>query len=72
MNSSLRTEATSGICPCSRLAIASLNDTSLTLSEKVEKLFSLVGISGWGIGALVEGLRTGGASGSRSLSLSRN
>src|SRR5688572_9575592 len=59
MNSSLRIEAWSGIWPCSRLAAASLNDTSLTLSEKVEKEFSLVWISGWGMGAFVAGLRAG-------------
>jgi hypothetical protein len=40
------TEATSGIWPFSKLAAASLNDTSLTLSENVEKSFSLVRISG--------------------------
>ncbi len=56
MNSSLRTVAGSGMTPFSRLAAASLNDTSLTLSEKVEKALSAVWTSGWGIGAGVVGL----------------
>ena len=51
MNSSLRMDAASGNWPRSRLAAASLNDTSLTLSEKVENAFSRVKISGVGIGA---------------------
>src|SRR5258707_993421 len=55
MNSSLRIEAASGMTPFSRLAAASLNDTSLTFSEKVEKEFSRLWTSGWGIGALVAG-----------------
>src|SRR5665213_3167181 len=59
MNSSLRIEAASGIWPFSKLAAASLNDTSLTLSENVEKLFSRVRISGWGTGALAGGLGNG-------------
>jgi hypothetical protein len=42
--------------PFSRLAAASLNDTSLTLSEKVEKALSAVWTSGWGIGAGAAGL----------------
>ena len=56
MNSSLRIEAGSGIWPFSRAAIASLNDTSLTLSENVENALSRVWISGCGIGALAGGL----------------
>ena len=39
MNSSLRMDAASGSRPFSRLASASLKDTSLTFSEKVEKAF---------------------------------
>ena len=50
MNSSVRTEATSGIAPFSRDACASLNETSLTLSEKVENAFSFVETSGCGSG----------------------
>ena len=56
MNSSLRIDAGSGITPFSRLAAASLNDTSLTLSENVEKGVSLVWTSGWGSGGGAAGL----------------
>ena len=48
-NSSLRTSPGSGSLPACRLARAILNDTSLTFSEKVEKLFSAVTISGRGL-----------------------
>ena len=51
MNSSLRTVAGSGMTPFSKLAAASLNDTSLTLSEKVENALSLLWTSGCGTGA---------------------
>src|ERR1051325_726852 len=57
MNSLLRMEFASGITPFSRLAPASLKETSLTLSEKVENGFSRVWISGCGAGAGVAGLR---------------
>jgi len=40
MNSSLRTVAGSGMTPFSRLAAASLKDTSETFSEKVENALS--------------------------------
>src|ERR1043165_7667290 len=40
----------------SRLAAASLKETSLTLSEKVENAFSRVLISGWGVGERSVGL----------------
>ena len=62
MNSSLRTVDGSGMTPFSRLAAASLNDTSETLSENVEKALSRVWTSGWGIGGGAELL--GGAAGS--------
>src|SRR5580692_5490671 len=48
MNSSLRTELASGITPRSRLAAASLKDTSDTFSENVENAFSLTCTSGCG------------------------
>ena len=50
MNSSLRTDAGSGIVPFSRLTPASLKDTSLTFSENVENAFSAVATSGCGTG----------------------
>src|SRR5690349_9130959 len=50
MNSSLRTVAGSGMLPLSRLAPASLKDTSLTLREKVENALSFVDTSGCGTG----------------------
>jgi len=49
MNSSLRMPAASGMTPFCKLAAANLNEASLTLSEKVEKIFVLVRTSGCGI-----------------------
>lgn len=59
MNSSLRTVDASGNEPFCRLAAASLKETSLTLSEKVENALSRVGTSGCGVGGGKAGL--GGA-----------
>ena len=64
MNSSLRTVAASGMTPFCRLAAASLNETSLTLSEKVENALSRVWTSGCGTGGGMAGLG-GAASGLR-------
>src|SRR5208283_5227193 len=61
MNSSLRTVEASGKTPFSKLAAASLNETSLTLSENVENALSRVCTSACGTGGGVAGLG-GGAS----------
>src|ERR1051326_5425657 len=55
-------DAGSGSTPFSRLAPASLNETSLTLRENVDQRLSQVWISGWGMGALVEDLGRGASS----------
>ena len=67
-NSSLRTSPGAGSLSACRLARAVLNDTSLTFSEKVEKLFSAVTVSGHGV-YMTDGVG-GVAGGSASLSFS--
>src|SRR5436190_4375382 len=62
MNSSTRIELASGMVLFCKLAAASLNETSLTLRENVEKAFSRVLISGCGVAGGATGFLMGASS----------